>query len=62
MKPRSQNQMRLALEANPLWDRLPGETKRCCIELLSQLLEAALQGDRGQREEDHEREGHSQSP
>ena len=42
MKSRSLVQMRLSLEGETLWERLPRRTKEPSTDLLAQLLEAVL--------------------
>lgn len=59
---KQQRQMRLALERSPVWDRLPGDAKRKCMKILSQLLGTTAQSERPLREENHEREADGESP
>lgn len=55
MRPGRQIQMRLVLEENPLWQRLPAETRAQCVQIFVQLLREVLQAERREEEIHHER-------
>lgn len=59
---RQHRQMRLAWERSPFWDHLPGDTKRKCVTILSQLLNTIVQAEQPLTEENHEREADGESP
>jgi hypothetical protein len=58
---KQQRQMRLALERSPVWDRLPPDTRRRCVKILSQLLNTTVQSEQLLTEENHEREADAES-
>ena len=60
MKPRKLVQMRLSLDGEALWERLPREAREPSVNLLGQLLKAVLTMEKMEEASD-EREANSAS-